>query len=86
MEANGAATGAAAEAGYPFAQLPLGMGMALGMNERAMDGYAHLTESQKEQLIMRCRDARSKEEMQRIVNELVPEGNISALYEGPATR
>ena len=86
MEANGAATGAAAETGYPIAQLPLGLGMALGMNERAMDGYARLTESQKEQLIMRCRDAKSKEEMQRIVNELVPEGNISALYEGPATR
>ncbi len=86
MDGDGTALGASAEAGYPFAQLPLGFGMALTMNERAMDGYAQLTESQKEQLIMRCRDARSKSEMERIVNELVPEGNINALFEGPATR
>lgn len=60
--------------------LPLGFGLALAMNEPAMQGYAELTESQREQVIMRCKDARSKEEMQKIVNSLAPgmEGDITA--------
>ncbi|MBQ2804232.1 MAG: hypothetical protein IJF07_10085 [Lachnospiraceae bacterium] len=59
--------------GFPLTGLPTGFGMALAMNEAAMQGYAKLTESEKEQLMMRCRDARSKEEMQRIVNSLAPD-------------
>ena len=42
------------------------------MNEQAMQGYAALTETEKEHLILRCRDAGSKEEMERIVASLVP--------------
>ena len=34
---------------------------------------------------MRCMDARSDREVQRIVAEEVPEGRISALFEGPAS-
>lgn len=86
MEGSGTALNASAEAGYPLPQLPLGLGMGLAMNQAAMEGYAQLTESQKEQVIMRCRDARSKQEMQRIIDELVPEGRVSALFEGPASR
>ena len=44
----------------------------LAMNEQAMQGYAALTETEKEHLILRCRDAGSKEEMERIVASLVP--------------
>lgn len=69
--------------GFPFTELPLGFGMALAMNERAMEGYAGLSESQKEQIIMKCKDAKSKEEMRQIVDSLVPGGNASELYEGP---
>ena len=58
--------------GYPLSGLPIGFGMALAMNEAAMQGYAGLTETEKEHLIMRCKDARSKEEMQKIVDSLVP--------------
>ena len=53
-------------------ELPVGFGMALAMNEQAMQGYAALTETEKEHLILRCRDAGSKEEMERIVASLVP--------------
>lgn len=67
--------------GFPFTELPLGFGMSLAMNEAAMQGYARLTEDEKEKIIMRCKDASSKEEMQRIVDSLVPDGNVSSLYE-----
>ena len=59
----------------------MGFGMALAMNEPAMKGYAGLTESEKEDLILRCRDAKTKEEMQRIVDSLVQDTDVSALEE-----
>lgn len=57
--------------GVPFAGVPLGFSMALAMNEKALDGYAKMTEAQKEELINRSRDAKSKAEMERIVNSIV---------------
>lgn len=71
--------------GFPFTELPLGFGMALAMNEKAMQTYAGLTESEKEQIIMKCKDASSKEEMRRIVDSLVPDENSNSLFEGPKT-
>lgn len=65
--------------GYPLTQLPLGFGMALAMNEGAMRGYANLSETEREHLIMRCKDARSKEEMQKIVDSLVPGESVSSV-------
>lgn len=41
--------------------------------------YAQLTETEKEHLIMRCKDARSKTEMQKIVNSLVPGETVESL-------
>ena len=35
-----------------FQDLPLGLGMALMMNERAMEGYEGLSETEKEHIIM----------------------------------
>lgn len=58
--------------GFGGVGLPLGFGMTLAMNERAMTGYAGLTEAQKEDIILRAKDAKSKEEMERIVSSLVP--------------
>ena len=66
--------------------LNVGFGMALAINEQAMQGYAALTETEKEHLILRCRDAGSKEEMERIVASLVPgesaESVIASLRQG----
>ena len=76
MDTNGTSMG-----GVPFTGMPMGFGMALAMNEPAMRGYAQLTETEREHIIMRCKDARSKEEMQEIVNSLVPDGNVNSLYE-----
>ena len=65
--------------GYPLTELPMGFAMSLGMNERAMRGFAGLTETEREHLIMRCKDARSKDEMQKIVDSLVPAESISSI-------
>lgn len=69
------------ENGFPFTALPLGFGMALAMNEPAMRGYAGLTETEKEHLILRCKDARSKKEMEKIVNSLAPGGDFRSIVD-----
>lgn len=66
--------------GFPLTELPLGFGMALAMNEGAMCGYARLTETEKEHLIMRCKDARSKEEMQKIVDSLAAGADADSIF------
>lgn len=81
MDGNGLPVG-----GYPSSGLPLGFGMALAMNEPAMKNYANMTETEKEHIIMQCRDAQSKEEMQKIVDSLVPDGNANSLFEGPEVK
>lgn len=67
--------------GFPFTSLPMGFSMALAMNEPALRGYAELSETEREHIIMKCKDARTKEEMRQIVDSLVPEGNVNHLYE-----
>ena len=71
--------------GYPVAAgLPIGFGMALAMNEAAMQSYAGLSETEKEHLILRCKDAHSKEEMQKIVDSLVPGESAEAIMKESA--
>lgn len=65
--------------GFPLTELPLGFGMALAMNEAAMQSYAGLTETEKEHLILKCKDARSKEEMEKIVGSLADANTIRHL-------
>lgn len=67
--------------GLPFTDLPLGFGMGLAMNEAALSGYAGLTEAQKERVILRCKDARTKKEMQDIVDSLVPGTDVREIVE-----
>lgn len=54
--------------------------MALAMNEAAMCGYARLSETEKEHLIMQCKDARSKEEMQKIVDSLAAGWSADSVF------
>ena len=67
--------------GVPFTELPMGFRMALAMNEPALRGYAGLTEAQKEEVIMRCKDVKTKEQMQKIVDSLVPDTDVQEVYE-----
>ena len=64
-----------------FTELPMGFTMALAMNEPALRGYAGLTDAQKEELIIRCKGAKTKEEMQRIVNSLAPGTDVQEIFE-----
>ena len=61
--------------------IPMGFAMNLMMNDGAMQGYAGLTEAEKENLLMRCRDAKSKGEMQRIVDDLAPGTDVRAIMD-----
>ncbi len=67
--------------GYGMRELPIGFGFALAENEPAMKSYAGLSETEKEHLIMRCRDAKSKKEMREIVDSLVPDTDLRAIIE-----
>lgn len=51
-------------------QLPVGLGLSLAMNQKAMDRFAHMTETEKESTIEKSRQVKSKREMDRIVSSL----------------
>jgi len=72
-------TNSFAEGTMGMTDVPLGFGFALAANEPAMRSYAALSETEKEHLIMRCRDAKSKDEMQKIVNSLVDDTDVRAI-------
>lgn len=61
--------------------IPVSFGINLVRNETAVQGYAGLTEAEKEHLIMSCRDARSRNEMQRIVDDLAPGTDVQAIMD-----
>lgn len=74
---------------YGAAAFPLGTfsgaaGNAVALNDRILEentGAHGLTETQREHIIMECRDARSDKERQKIIEEKVPGGNAYALFE-----
>lgn len=73
-------------AGIPFSGMPvtepaLGFGMALAMNAPAPVSYAGLTEARKEAVILRCKDARTREQMQKEVDALAPGMDVRQVYE-----
>lgn len=72
--ANGVAPGT-----LGMTDVPLGFGFALATNEDAMKNYASLSETEREHLIMRCKDAKSRNEMQDIVDSLVSDTDVSAI-------
>lgn len=51
-------------------QLPIGLGLSLAMNQKAMDRFAGMTEAEKERAIAKSRGVKSKREMDRIVSSL----------------
>lgn len=64
-----------------FSDLPVGFGMSLIMNDAAMQGYAGLSEAQKEAVILRCKDAKTKAQMQEIVDSLAPGTDVQEILE-----
>ena len=52
--------------------VPIGIGMALAQNVNAMKEFSGLTEAEKEEILNRARDAKSREDMEALVNRLLP--------------
>lgn len=50
-----------------FAEVPIGFGMALAQNEKAVNAYAMMTREQKNAILEKAHNARSENEMQQIV-------------------
>lgn len=50
--------------------LPIGFVMGMAMKDDAIDAYSKLTEAEKERVLNECRDAKSKAEMDRIIDRL----------------
>ncbi|MBQ7857544.1 MAG: hypothetical protein IJ351_02780 [Oscillospiraceae bacterium] len=53
-----------------FYQVPIGFGLALSANTAAMNRYAHLSETQKQDILNKAHNVRSEEEMYTLVATL----------------
>ena len=53
-----------------FYKVPIGFGMALAVNEPAMNAYSAMTEDEKQAIINKAHNVRSEKEMHDLVNSL----------------
>ena len=53
-----------------FYQVPLGFGMALSMNPKALNAYSAMTEAQKQAILDKAHNTRSEQEMHELVASL----------------
>ena len=53
-----------------FYKVPVGFGMALAMNQPAMNAYSVMTEDQKQAILNKAHNARSQREMHDLVASL----------------
>ena len=60
-----------------FFKVPVGFGMALAMNQPAMNAYAAMTEQQKQAVLNKAHNVRSEREMQSLVASLA-DGTLSS--------
>lgn len=68
-----------------LSNIPLGLGVPLAMNDGVREGFHHLSETEKEHIILKCKDAKTKGEMDRIIDSLSPEDrdDINSVFDGP---
>lgn len=53
-----------------FYNIPIGFGLALSANTAAMNRYAHLSQTQKQDILNRAHNIRSEKEMYALVANL----------------
>lgn len=53
-----------------FSKVPVGFGLALSSNTAAMNRYAQLSETQKQDILNKAHNARSEQEMYTLVADL----------------
>lgn len=64
----------------PYTGQPLNLGLAYAVEEQqSQKTYQNMTETEKEHLIMRCKDAKDMIQKQKTVEELAPHMNLQAL-------
>jgi len=51
-------------------EMPLGFAFQLGMNEKALNNFANMTDAEKRQVLEAARSVKSKQEMRGIVEDL----------------
>lgn len=56
-----------------FGEVPIGFGMALAQNEKAVNAYAMMTKEQKQTILEKAHKARSEGEMRQIVSAIAAE-------------
>ena len=54
-------------------EVPLGFGIALAQNEKAVNAYAMMTREQKSAILAKAHSARSQQEMHQIVSSIAAE-------------
>lgn len=67
-----------------LSNIPLGLGVPLAMNDGVREGFHHLSETEKEHIILKCKDAKTKDEMDRIIDSLSLEDrdDINSVFDG----
>lgn len=50
--------------------LPLGLAFGMAMDEEALDHYSKMTEYEKEQLLAKSKNVKTKEEMQQLIQKI----------------
>lgn len=57
-------------------EIPLGLGLGLSMNEKAMSEFASMNESEKEQVIDKAKNVQSKQEMQHLIQNIADQNRL----------
>ena len=57
-----------------FYKVPIGFGMALAVNEPALNAYSAMSEEQKQDILKKAHNVRSEKEMHDLVNSLANGG------------
>lgn len=51
-------------------EMPLGLGFGLAMNDKAMDRFSNLSDTEKKQVIETARTVQSKKEMNNLIQDI----------------
>lgn len=65
----------------PITAMPFGYNLALARNRADGTMSAGLTETEKEHIIMKCKDAQSKQEVDKIISSIEPDASKQLLEE-----
>ncbi len=65
--------------GLPYAGYPTGVGPLIAMDELSRENYEKLSETEKEHLILKCKDAKNADDKERIVKSVVPDMSARAV-------